>query len=136
MDLALVCIGGHYTMDREDAAVAAELVGAPQGDPCRYNTFPAIETDAQAFKADVEKRTGGRTTVEVLDPGGTFLSGSPAPRRNQTGRSFQSCAIQHGAEQGEQHASGCRGATRWPAIHTRAAGEVQTDHAITVCPWS
>jgi L-ascorbate metabolism protein UlaG (beta-lactamase superfamily) len=71
-DLALVCIGGHYTMDREDAAVAAELVGAPKVIPCHYDTFPPIETDAQAFKADVEQRTGGRTTVEVLDPGGTY----------------------------------------------------------------
>jgi L-ascorbate metabolism protein UlaG (beta-lactamase superfamily) len=72
VDVALVCIGGHYTMDREEAAVAAELVGASKVIPCHYDTFPPIETDAQAFKADVEKRTGGKTTVEVLDPGGTF----------------------------------------------------------------
>ncbi len=72
VDLALVCIGGHYTMDREDAAVAAGLVGAAKVIPCHYDTFPPIETDAQAFKADVEQRTGGRTTVEVLEPGGTY----------------------------------------------------------------
>ncbi len=40
--------------------------------PCHYDTFPPIETDAQAFKQDVEQRTGGKTTVEVLDPGGTL----------------------------------------------------------------
>ena len=40
--------------------------------PCHYDTFPPIETDAQAFKSDVEERTGGKTTVEVLEPGGTF----------------------------------------------------------------
>jgi L-ascorbate metabolism protein UlaG (beta-lactamase superfamily) len=40
--------------------------------PCHYNTFPPIETDVQAFKQDVEQRTGGRTTVEVLDPGATL----------------------------------------------------------------
>ena len=72
VDLALMCIGGHYTMDREDAAVAAELVGAATVIPCHYNTFPPIETDVQAFKADVEQRTGGRTTVEVLEPGATY----------------------------------------------------------------
>jgi L-ascorbate metabolism protein UlaG (beta-lactamase superfamily) len=72
LDVALMCIGGHYTMDREDAAVAAELVGARTVIPCHYNTFPPIETDARAFKADVEQRTGGRITVEVLDPGGTY----------------------------------------------------------------
>ena len=72
MDVALVCIGGHYTMDRHDAAVAAELVGASTVIPCHYDTFPPIETDAQAFKADVESRTGGKSTVEVLEPGGTL----------------------------------------------------------------
>jgi L-ascorbate metabolism protein UlaG (beta-lactamase superfamily) len=72
LDAALVCIGGHYTMDRNDAAIACEWIGAPTVIPCHYNTFPPIETDAQAFKADVEQRTGGRTTVEVLDPGGTL----------------------------------------------------------------
>ena len=41
-------------MDRLDAVAAAELVGADQVIPCHYDTFPPIETDAQAFKADVE----------------------------------------------------------------------------------
>ena len=59
IDVALMCIGGHYTMDRHDAVIAAELVGRAHGDPCHYDTFPPIETDAEAFKADVEKRTGG-----------------------------------------------------------------------------
>ena len=72
LDAAFVCIGGHYTMDRHDAAVACEWIGAPLVIPCHYDTFPLIETDAQAFKADVEERTGGKTTVEVLDPGGTL----------------------------------------------------------------
>jgi L-ascorbate metabolism protein UlaG (beta-lactamase superfamily) len=71
LDAALVCIGGHYTMDRHDAAVASEWIGASTVIPCHYNTFPPIEADAQAFKTDVEQRTGGKTTVEVLDPGAT-----------------------------------------------------------------
>ena len=72
LDAAIVCIGGHYTMDRHDAAVACEWIGAPVVIPCHYGTFPPIETDAAAFKSDVEERTGGKTTVEVLDPGGTY----------------------------------------------------------------
>ena len=36
-------------------------------DPCHYNTFPPIETDAQAFKADVESKTSSK--VVVLEPG-------------------------------------------------------------------
>ena len=72
VDVALVCIGGHYTMDRYDAAIASEWVGAKTVVPCHYDTFPPIEADAQAFKQDVESRTGGSTTVEVLEPGGTL----------------------------------------------------------------
>jgi L-ascorbate metabolism protein UlaG (beta-lactamase superfamily) len=70
VDVALMCIGGHYTMDRHDAVKAAELVGAGTVIPCHYDTFPAIETDAQAFKADVESRTSSK--VEILEPGETF----------------------------------------------------------------
>lgn len=67
IDLALVCIGGHYTMDRHDAVEAAHLIGARQLIPCHYDTFPPIETDAQAFKAEVEAATS--TQVVVLSPG-------------------------------------------------------------------
>jgi L-ascorbate metabolism protein UlaG (beta-lactamase superfamily) len=66
IDVALMCIGGHYTMDRIDAVAAAELVGARQIIPCHYNTFPPIETDAEAFKNDVKG-----SEVVILDPGET-----------------------------------------------------------------
>ena len=67
IDIALMCIGGHYTMDRFDAVQAARLVGAAQIIPCHYDTFPPIETDAQAFKADVQ--AAGVGEVVVLAPG-------------------------------------------------------------------
>ncbi len=67
IDVALICIGGHYTMDRHDAVDAADFVGAKTIIPCHYNTFPAIETDAGAFQADVEKTLDA--TVVVLEPG-------------------------------------------------------------------
>jgi L-ascorbate metabolism protein UlaG (beta-lactamase superfamily) len=69
IDVALVCIGGHYTMDRHDAVAAANLVAAHTVIPCHYDTFPTIETDAQAFKADVESSTSSE--VVVLSPGET-----------------------------------------------------------------
>ena len=76
LDAALVCVGGHYTMDRHDAVIACELLGARIVIPCHYNTFPLIETDAQAFKGEVESRTAGegrrQTTVEVLEPGASI----------------------------------------------------------------
>src|SRR2546426_334923 len=66
IDVALVCIGGHYTMDRHDAVTAADLVGARQVIPCHYDTFPAIETDADAFKSEVSA-----SEVVILQPGDT-----------------------------------------------------------------
>ncbi len=69
VDVALVPIGGHYTMDRFDAVTACELIGADVVIPVHYDTFPAIETDAQAFKSDVENAT--ETKVVVLAPGET-----------------------------------------------------------------
>jgi L-ascorbate metabolism protein UlaG (beta-lactamase superfamily) len=69
LDVALMCIGGHYTMDRFDAVAAAELVGADQVIPCHYNTFPPVETDVEAFKADVQN--AGYAEVVILDPGET-----------------------------------------------------------------
>lgn len=67
IDYALMCIGGHFTMDRFDAVEAAALVGAKTVIPCHYGTFPPIETDVRAFKADVESATS--STVVVLEPG-------------------------------------------------------------------
>jgi L-ascorbate metabolism protein UlaG (beta-lactamase superfamily) len=67
IDIALLPIGGHYTMDRHDAVVAAEFVGAKTVIPIHFDTFPPIETDAAAFKADVEAQTSAQ--VVVLKPG-------------------------------------------------------------------
>ncbi|HEY3725715.1 MAG TPA: metal-dependent hydrolase [Solirubrobacteraceae bacterium] len=72
IDVALMCIGGHYTMDRFDAVDAAELVGAKTVIPCHYDTFPPIETDAEAFKGDVEVSTA--SDVVILAPGESFSS--------------------------------------------------------------
>ena len=69
VDLALVPIGGHYTMDRYDAVTAVEFIQPQQVIPCHYNTFPPIEADAEAFKSDVQN--AGFSEVVVLEPGGT-----------------------------------------------------------------
>lgn len=70
IDLALVPIGGHYTMDRFDAVAAAGLLGAARIVPIHFNTFPPIETDAHAFAADVAR--DGTAAVTVLEPGETL----------------------------------------------------------------
>ena len=67
IDVALLCIGGHYTMDRHDAVTAVDFIGAKQVIPCHYDTFPPIETDAEAFKADAERATSSE--IVILQPG-------------------------------------------------------------------
>jgi L-ascorbate metabolism protein UlaG (beta-lactamase superfamily) len=69
IDVALVPIGGHYTMDRHDAVTAADWIGADTVIPIHYNTFPPIETDDEAFKSDVESKTSSK--VVILQPGET-----------------------------------------------------------------
>jgi L-ascorbate metabolism protein UlaG (beta-lactamase superfamily) len=72
VDVALIPIGGHYTMDRRDAAIAAELIGAETVIPMHYNTFPPIEADPEAFKSEVESKTDSR--VVILQPGETHAA--------------------------------------------------------------
>ncbi len=67
VDVALVPIGGHYTMDRYDAVTAVEFVDPGVVIPCHYDTFPPIETDAEAFKSEVESQTSSK--VAILQPG-------------------------------------------------------------------
>jgi L-ascorbate metabolism protein UlaG (beta-lactamase superfamily) len=69
IDVFCVPIGGHYTMDRHDAVLACRFVGAKTVIPMHYDTFPPIETDAEAFKSDVEAQTSSE--VAILAPGQT-----------------------------------------------------------------
>ncbi|MSO41921.1 MAG: metal-dependent hydrolase [Solirubrobacterales bacterium] len=69
VDVALIPIGGHYTMDRHDAVTAAELIGAETVVPIHYDTYPPIETDSGAFKSDVESKTSSK--VVLMKPGDT-----------------------------------------------------------------
>ena len=69
VDVAIVPIGGHYTMDRHDAVAAVEFVHPTTVIPCHYDTFPPIETDSDAFKADVESDTSAQCVL--LAPGET-----------------------------------------------------------------
>jgi L-ascorbate metabolism protein UlaG (beta-lactamase superfamily) len=72
VNVALVPIGGHYTMDRYDAVTACEFIDAETVIPIHYDTFPPIETDAEAFKSDVESATGSK--VVILAPGETHTT--------------------------------------------------------------
>ncbi|WP_211750191.1 metal-dependent hydrolase [Paenibacillus sp. Marseille-Q4541] len=49
IDMAILPIGDGLTMGPEDAAIAAEWIGAKKVIPVHYNTFPFIQQDANAF---------------------------------------------------------------------------------------
>ena len=68
VDVALLPIGGHYTMDREDAAYAATLIGAKRVIPIHYDTFPPIETDVEAFASELDNHG---IEALVIKPGGS-----------------------------------------------------------------
>jgi L-ascorbate metabolism protein UlaG (beta-lactamase superfamily) len=53
-DVFIPPIGGHYTMDRHEAAAFARSVGSDLVIPIHYDTFEAIQTDADAFREELE----------------------------------------------------------------------------------
>jgi L-ascorbate metabolism protein UlaG (beta-lactamase superfamily) len=66
-DVALLPIGGHYTMGPQEAMMAANFIGAGLVIPIHYNTWPVIAQDAGAFRQALERTTDIR--VAVLSPG-------------------------------------------------------------------
>ncbi len=53
-DVFVPPIGGHFTMNREEAAAFAHSVSPELVVPIHYDTFDPIETDAEAFADDLE----------------------------------------------------------------------------------
>jgi L-ascorbate metabolism protein UlaG (beta-lactamase superfamily) len=60
-DVAILPIGGHFTMDPREAAVALELLGVRRCVPCHYGTFPILKGTPEQLR---ELAPG----VEVLAP--------------------------------------------------------------------
>ncbi|RAP47571.1 MAG: metal-dependent hydrolase [Methanosphaera sp. rholeuAM6] len=67
-DIALLPIGDKFTMGIEDAAVATAWLQSRIVIPMHYNTFEAIEQDANLFAQYVEDASLGTFTV-ILQPG-------------------------------------------------------------------
>lgn len=66
IDAALLPIGGNFTMDADDAARAAEFLGAKMSIPMHYDTFDLIKADPAAFAAKLERKG---MKAKVLDVG-------------------------------------------------------------------
>lgn len=68
IDVAMVPIGGHFTMDEHGAAMAARYLKASRIIPIHYNTWPPIVADVELFI----KLVGDSSEVIVLEPGQAF----------------------------------------------------------------
>ena len=64
-DIALLPVGSHFTMDIDDAVVAAKWIGAKKVVPMHYNTFDAIAVDINDFKQKLQKEN---IEAVVLNP--------------------------------------------------------------------
>ena len=66
-DVAVLPIGGHYTMDPKEAAVALELLGTKRCVPCHFGTFPILAGTPQQLKKLVPD-----VDVAEIEPGGSI----------------------------------------------------------------
>ncbi len=62
VDIALLPIGGNYTMDIDDAVKAVEFIQPNLVVPMHYNTFDVIKADVNEFKEKVKN-----TEVKIIN---------------------------------------------------------------------
>jgi L-ascorbate metabolism protein UlaG (beta-lactamase superfamily) len=65
-DVAVLPIGGHYTMDPKEAALALELLGVERCVPCHYGTFPPLKGTPDELRT-----LAPGVQVEAPEPGGS-----------------------------------------------------------------
>ena len=71
-DLAMLPIGGHFTMDPVAAALALEYLGVSDVVPMHYGTFPILVGMPEQLRAALADRGLGGVTVHAPAPGGTI----------------------------------------------------------------
>jgi L-ascorbate metabolism protein UlaG (beta-lactamase superfamily) len=69
-DVAVLPIGGHFTMDPREAGVALELLGVKRCIPCHYGTFPLLAGTPEELRRQapqgvevIELQPGETTTI-------------------------------------------------------------------------
>jgi L-ascorbate metabolism protein UlaG (beta-lactamase superfamily) len=70
-DIALLPIGGHFTMGPREAALAVELLGVKHVMPIHYGTFPALAGTPDQLRAELAARGLGDVAVHAPEPGGS-----------------------------------------------------------------
>jgi L-ascorbate metabolism protein UlaG (beta-lactamase superfamily) len=71
-DLAILPIGGHFTMGPDEAAVAVGFLGVPEVVPMHYGTFPILTGTPDALRTALAERGLGHVTVHAPAPGGSI----------------------------------------------------------------
>ena len=69
IDVALLPIGGTFTMDISDAAIAANWLGTKKVIPIHFNTWDIISVD----ETQIEKMFSKDISVDVIKPGGSIV---------------------------------------------------------------
>lgn len=69
-DIALLPMGGRFTMGPREAMMAATYIGAKTVIPMHYSTWPAILQDPIAFQHAIERTTD--LSVVILSPGEAY----------------------------------------------------------------
>jgi L-ascorbate metabolism protein UlaG (beta-lactamase superfamily) len=69
IDLAVLPIGGNYTMGPDEALRAVQFIQPAAVLPVHYNTFPVIQVDVAGWARRVHTETTSK--VIILDPGGS-----------------------------------------------------------------
>lgn len=69
-DIALLPVGSCYTMDVDDAVIAAKWLGVKQVIPMHYNTFDLINVDENEIKRKFES---ANISVAILKPGESIV---------------------------------------------------------------
>ncbi len=67
IDLALLPIGGNFTMDAKDAALAASFVNCKQVIALHYDTFPPIKIEKEAALAAFNDRNINLSFIKIGD---------------------------------------------------------------------
>jgi L-ascorbate metabolism protein UlaG (beta-lactamase superfamily) len=70
-ELALLPIGGHFTMGPRDAALAVEFLGVKHVIPLHYGTWPPLAGTPDALRAELAGRGLGDVSVHAPEPGGS-----------------------------------------------------------------
>jgi L-ascorbate metabolism protein UlaG (beta-lactamase superfamily) len=70
-DVALIPIGGYYTMGGEEAVEAVKLVKPAVVIPMHYQTFPVLDSSAMRF-AEMVRKMVPEVMVVVLKPGESY----------------------------------------------------------------